>query len=166
MKREKKVTFILLGIYLILLTWIILFKTQFSISQIGHIRSLNLIPFGASVIVNGKLDFDEIVNNAIVFIPVGVYMGMLFPEWSFVRKLCPAAGLSLAYEVLQFILALGATDITDLITNTFGGVIGLLVFAALSEILGERTNKILHILAGICTVLVIVFMAFIISYNV
>lgn len=74
MKREKKVTFILLGIYLILLTWIILFKTQFSISQIGHIRSLNLIPFGASVIVNGKLDFDEIVNNAIVFIPVGVYI--------------------------------------------------------------------------------------------
>lgn len=166
MKREKKVTFILLGIYLILLTWIILFKTQFSISQIGHIRSLNLIPFGASVIVNGKLDFDEIVNNAIVFIPVGVYMGMLFPEWSFVRKLCPAAGLSLAYEILQFIFALGATDITDLITNTFGGVIGLLVFAALSEILGERTNKILNILAGICTVLVIAFMAFIIFYNV
>lgn len=166
MKREKITTFILLGIYLILLTWIILFKTQFSISQIGHIRSLNLIPFGASVIVNGKLDFDEIVINAIVFIPVGVYMGMLFPDWSFMKKLCPAVGLSFVYEVLQFIFALGATDITDLITNTSGGAIGLFVFAALSTILGKRTNRILNILAGICTVLVITFMAFIVSCNI
>ncbi len=166
MKREKKVTFILLGIYLILLTWIILFKMQFSISQIGHIRSLNLIPFGASVIVNGKLDIDEIVNNAIVFIPVGVYMGMLFPDWSFVRKLCPAAGLSLVYEVLQFVFALGASDITDLIMNSSGGAIGLFVFAVLSKILGKRTNRVLNILAGICTVLVIAFLAFIIYLNV
>lgn len=166
MKREKKVTFILLGIYLILLTWIILFKMQFSISQIGHIRSLNLIPFGASVIVNGKLDIDEIVNNAIVFIPVGVYMGMLFPDWSFVRKLCPAAGLSLVYEVLQFVFALGASDITDLIMNSSGGAIGLFAFAVLSKILGKRTNRVLNILAGICTVLVIAFLAFIIYLNV
>ena len=166
MKREKKVTFILLGIYLILLTWIILFKMQFSISQIGHIRSLNLIPFGASVIVNGKLDIDEIVNNAIVFIPVGVYMGMLFPDWSFVRKLCPAAGLSLVYEVLQFVFALGASDITDLITNTSGGIIGVFSFTVLSKILGKRTDSVLNILAGICTALVIAFMALMISANV
>lgn len=166
MKREKKATFILMGIYLILLTWIILFKMQFSISQIGRIRSLNLIPFGASVIVNGKLDFDEIVNNAIVFIPVGVYMGMLFPDWSFVRKLGLAAGLSFAYEVLQFIFALGATDITDLITNTSGGAIGLIVFAVLSKILGKRTSKVLNILAGVCTVLIIAFITFIILYNI
>ena len=32
MKKEQKITFILLGIYLIILTWIILLKTQFSVS--------------------------------------------------------------------------------------------------------------------------------------
>lgn len=165
MKREKKVTFILLVIYLILLTWIILFKTQFSISHIGHIRSLNLIPFGASAIVNGKPDLDEIVGNVIVFIPVGVYIGMLFPDRSFGRKLYPAAVLSLGYEALQFVFALGASDITDLLMNTTGGVIGILIFSALSKILGKRTDRILNIIAGICTVMVVAFMAFIISYN-
>ena len=32
MKKEQKITFILLVIYLIILTWIILLKTQFSVS--------------------------------------------------------------------------------------------------------------------------------------
>ena len=46
MKKEQKITFVLLVIYLIILTWIILLKTQFSFSALGHYRSVNLIPFG------------------------------------------------------------------------------------------------------------------------
>ena len=32
---------------------------------------------------------------------------------------------SLAVEIIQFALAIGVTDITDIITNTLGGFIGL-----------------------------------------
>lgn len=55
---QKAVTKILLGIYLAVLTWIIVFKMQvnlFSISQMRH-RSINLVPFHASAITNGKIN--------------------------------------------------------------------------------------------------------------
>lgn len=94
MKKERRTTFILCIVYLAILTWIIVFKLQFSIFTIGRIRSINLIPFSASA------DLDEIINNVIVFIPVGIYLGMLKPEWSFFKKAAPILGLSFAFEAI------------------------------------------------------------------
>lgn len=165
MKHKNKVTITLFGVYLMILTWIILFKMQFSISDLGHIRSVNLIPFGASVIVNGKVDFDEIIGNAIAFIPVGVYIGMLFPNWSFAKKVCPSAVLSISYEVLQFVFGLGTSDITDLITNTLGGITGVLIFMMFSKIFGAKADKILNVIAGVCTALLIALMTVLIVVN-
>ena len=85
MKKERKITIALLVIYLLILSWIILFKLQFSFSTLDHIRQINLIPFGGSVIANGRIDFDEIINNVIVFIPVGVYFSLLFRNKSFLK---------------------------------------------------------------------------------
>lgn len=155
MKKERRTTFILCIVYLAILTWIIVFKLQFSIFTIGRIRSINLIPFSASA------DLDEIIDNVIVFIPVGIYLGMLKPEWSFFKKAAPILGLSFAFEAIQFIFILGATDITDLITNTAGGIIGILVCAIASKIFKEKTIKILNTLAIIATVLVIAFLSLI-----
>ena len=110
MKKEQKLTFTLFVIYLTLLTWIILFKMQFSLTALPHIRNINLIPFSESVIINDKIDFDEIINNLIAFIPAGLYIGMLKPDWSFCKKALIPAGLSLIYESLQFAFSIGATD--------------------------------------------------------
>lgn len=166
MKREQKITLSLAVIYLILLSWIILFKMQFSLSSLDHRRSVNLIPFAGSVLVNGKIDFDEIINNLIVFIPVGLYLGMLKPDWSFGKKICPVFGLSLTYEVLQFVLAIGATDVTDFISNTMGGIVGLAVVVLLQRLWKEKTYKILNRLALVCTVLLLGFLAFLLIVNI
>lgn len=115
MKNEKKITVALLIVYLLILSWIILFKLQFSFSALDHIRQINLIPFGGSVIANGKIDFDEIINNAIVFIPVGVYFCLLFRNKSALKVIGSVFGISLAYEIIQFIFAIEASDITDLL---------------------------------------------------
>ena len=46
MKRKSNcLATILFLIYLALLVWIILFKLQFSISDLDKVRSINLIPF-------------------------------------------------------------------------------------------------------------------------
>ena len=42
MKNEKKITVALLIVYLLILSWIILFKLQFSFSALDHIRQINL----------------------------------------------------------------------------------------------------------------------------
>ena len=165
MRKEQKITLVLLVIYLIILTWIILLKTQFSFSTLGHYRSVNLIPFAGSVVINGKVDLDEILNNFIVFIPVGLYLGMLMPKSSPLRKIAPIFGLSLLYEVIQFIFAIGASDITDLIMNTMGGAAGIFLVFLITKLLKEKTVKILNIAAIICTAAITAFIALLIGGN-
>ena len=53
--QSKKITKGLLIVYLLALTWIIIFKLQFSFKDIDHLRSVNLIPFRGSVIVKSLL---------------------------------------------------------------------------------------------------------------
>lgn len=165
MKRQKQLTLVLLIIYLIILSWIILFKMVSSFEDLKYLyrpRSINLIPFGQSVIVNGTVYFDEIINNLIVFIPIGVYLELLLPNWSFLKKACIPFGISLLYEMTQLIFAIGATDITDLITNTLGGIIGILICLALRKLFKDKTDKILNTLATICTVGLILLLAILI----
>ena len=158
MKNEKKITVALLIVYLLILSWIILFKLQFSFSALDHIRQINLLPFGGSVIANGKIDFDEIINNVIVFIPVGAYFSLLFKNKSVLKAIGSVLGISFVYEIIQFIFAIGASDITDLLGNTLGGVIGIALFVLFAKILDKNTVKILNILATIGTTLVVIFL--------
>ena len=155
MKKEQRLTGILLGIYLILLTWLILFKLQLPLGGWVPYRSLNLVPFGASLIVNGAVDVQEILYNGLVFLPFGLYLGMLQPRRSWWKSLLVMAGVSLAYETLQYLLAIGASDITDLLMNTAGGAVGLLVFSALFHAAGEKGIPVLNRIALVGTVLVV-----------
>ena len=134
--KSKKITFVLLFIYLFFLTWIILFKMQLDISILINMnfRNINLIPFAGSVIINDKVNISEIVLNVIAFVPFGIYISMLKENWSVFKKIIPIFVLSFVYETMQYIFAIGASDITDLIGNTLGGVIGIAVFKVFSKI--------------------------------
>ena len=163
--RQRNLTKILFIIYIVILVWILLFKMSFSINEIYKSRSINLIPFRASVIVNGKIDISEIINNIVVFIPVGIYVCMLKKDCSIFKKISVGFFISLGIEVLQFILAIGATDITDLIGNTLGGILGIGVFYLFSKVLKNRTNNIINILALIATILLIVIISILVFVN-
>ena len=113
--RQRNLTKILFIIYIVILVWILLFKMSFSINEIYKSRSINLIPFRASVIVNGKIDISEIINNIVVFIPVGIYVCMLKKDWSILNKISVGFFISLGIEVLQFILAIVAISASILI---------------------------------------------------
>ena len=63
-----------------------------------------------------------------MFIPIGVLLSVNFKRLSFRSKLLIVLGASIAAEVIQYILAIGVTDITDVITNTLGGLIGLIAY--------------------------------------
>lgn len=169
MREHRQETLIkgLLLIYLLALTWIILFKMQIPLSEIGKMdyRNLNLIPFRGSVIVNEKIELSEIILNVIAFIPYGVYVSMLKEDWSLLQKAVPIFATSFLYEALQYIFAIGASDITDLLGNTIGGLIGIILFSLLSKILKENTIKVISILAVIGTVCMILFMGILIIAN-
>lgn len=165
MKKQQKVTLSLFIIYLVILTWIILFKMWLPAAPFPHTRSLNLIPFSESVIVNGRIAWNEIIYNIVAFVPVGIYLGMLKPNQSFLKKLLPIIGITGVYEISQYILAVGASDITDIINNTLGGAAGLFVFSFLSGLWKEKTRKILNAAAAVCTVLLAALLSVLIIAN-
>jgi len=154
MSKEKKntLTIVLFMIYVLALIWIILLKLQFSFTEIDRVRSINLIPLQGSVIINGIVSLNEIFDNIIVFIPFGIYINMLKNKWSFIQKVLPIISVSLTFEVLQFIFAIGRTDITDLLGNTLGGIIGIIIYAVLLRIFKNKTIKIINTVALILTV--------------
>lgn len=163
--ESKKITKCLLTVYLLALTWIILFKMQTSPDSLPHIRNVNLIPFGGSAITNGTIDLDEIINNLSAFIPFGIFTGMLLEKKSFIKKIAPIFFTSLAFEVLQFVFAIGASDITDLLMNTMGGILGTGCFYVLLNLLKNRVYKILNILCLIGMIFLLLLIGLLLFAN-
>lgn len=131
--QSKKLTLWLMIFYLIALTWIILFKLEFSLKNLPYLRNINLIPFGQSAIVNGRIDISEIIYNALAFIPYGLLIHILWEKRSLFIQILLMAGTSLLFEIIQYTFAIGASDITDMISNTLGGIAGLVFALVLSK---------------------------------
>jgi glycopeptide antibiotics resistance protein len=135
--KSKKLTITLFILFLLVLSGVILFKTslsfaflniRFSFESSDIRRSVNLIPFGAMLILNGKPSYNEIIFNGLVFVPFGIFMCMLRKKKSFVHLIIPIILTSLFYEAAQYIFAIGASDITDLLANILGGIVGFGIF--------------------------------------
>lgn len=168
-KREKRgflVPFLFI-VYMVLLVWIILFKLQFSISEIDKIRSINLIPFHYENEIGIKFHLKEVFENAVIFIPLGIYLCMFRHELNVKVKFVLVLVISLLFELFQYILALGRTDVTDLITNTCGGMAGVGLYWLAVKIFHnkERINLIITIFATVVTIVVIGLLAILLILN-
>ena len=118
---------VLLALYLLTLLWLTLFKLSYDIPSIlanFQTRSLNLIPF----VTFGQTGLSETISNFITFIPFGLLLSLNFKKAALWRLLIAVFVFSVAVEALQFILAIGTTDATDVVTNTLGGLAGLLFY--------------------------------------
>ncbi len=162
-KRRNALTLVLFVIYLLILTWLILFKLQFSIPDRSEGRVINLIPFLGSFDGSGVIRFAEIRVNILAFIPLGIYVCMLKSKWPFVKKVLAIVALTLAFEIVQFLFAIGRADVTDVLSNTLGGIIGVGIYAVLSKVLKGSTNKIINVLAAIFTVLAVFLVALLLA---
>ena len=114
----------LLGIYLFFLLWLILFKLSFNLPQFltYSYSNVNLVPFSTFSFENTTV-LRETTYNLIVFFPFGVLLNVNFKRLSFSKKLGIIFLVSFLAELIQFLFGIGVADITDLITNTTGGLI-------------------------------------------
>ena len=142
----NRLTNALFIIYAIALFWILLFKLGVQFSYMSK-RSVNLIP-------NGNINAESILN-IVIFIPLGIYAGVLFKRWTFGNKLLFFFLVSLMFEGFQFVFRIGAFDITDIITNTAGGIIGLLIFKVIERLFNNsvKAQKFINIIAATGTVI-------------
>ncbi len=129
LNRDKKQLWLalLLGIYALLLVWLVLFKMDFLLPH--RPRSINLIPFYFQYQQHTALM--EGVANVLAFLPLGLYLSMMGVSAG--KLLLGGATLSLAFELIQFAFAMGVTDITDLITNTAGTAAGVGLYLLLRK---------------------------------
>jgi glycopeptide antibiotics resistance protein len=163
-KLTDRFTIVLFFIYVMVLCWILLFKLGVQFSYMGK-RSVNLVPF-SEFFFTGTFDAAEIILNVLIFVPAGIYAGMLFEYWNSRQKLFFFLLFSLLVEGLQFILAIGAFDITDVITNSIGGILGLMIFKAIEKAFANRlkAKTCLNYLAATGT-LIIVLLLFLLKMN-
>lgn len=164
--RKTKITKILFGVYLLLLIWIILFKTSFTISEfisLSKTRSINLIPFYYPTEVNFHLR--EVIANTLIFVPLGIYLKMLNKKSK--KTILYGFIFSILLETIQFIFKIGASDITDIITNTTGTILGVLGYILLEKIIKnkEKLDNILRIIALIVTILFSLLLTLLIISN-
>ncbi|WP_270941187.1 VanZ family protein [Romboutsia lituseburensis] len=166
--KITKTTKILFIVYLIAIFEIIVFKLEIPFSRMGYLRNINLIPFYESLIVNGKIDFSEIFMNMVIFIPLGIYIEMLFSKWSTIKKISVIFIVSLICEISQFVMAIGASDITDIINNTLGGIVGLLIMYILVKLVKEKHKiyKLMNILATIGTTFMVSLLSILVLVNI
>ncbi|HFI0517982.1 TPA: VanZ family protein [Streptococcus suis] len=160
--KDKKISLILFITYLLLLTWMIVYKMDLSILYERYeSRSMNLIPLAGTAVYNGVLNYPEILFNVISFIPFGMYMEMLFRKASWVTNLGIILLVSLVFEVWQYVFLLGIADITDLLANGFGGAIGINIMYVLTSIWREKAYTRVNILclAGTFFVILITYLA-------
>ncbi|ATZ03017.1 VanZ family protein [Streptococcus suis] len=153
--QTKKMSMFLFFAYLLLLTWMIVFKMDLSIvyGRYGY-ASINLIPFAGTAVYDGVLDFPEILFNIVSFIPFGIYMEMLFRKASWTLNLFVIMLVSLAFEIIQYFLLLGVADITDLLANGFGGAIGINIMYVLTSIWHEKAYARMNVFCLLFTLFV------------
>ena len=157
--RADRITRLLLVVYLLVITWILLFKLGVQFSYMAE-RRINILPFREVIRGYARLDRMETLLNVFIFVPMGLYVGVLFRNWTLGAKLAIFLLISVGFETLQYVFRIGAFDATDLVTNTLGGLLGLLLYVAMEKILGSprQVQRLVNILAALGTVAVIAFL--------
>ncbi|MBO4653718.1 MAG: VanZ family protein [Lachnospiraceae bacterium] len=146
-KTQKIWLGILFVLYLAILIFVLFFSPEFGRTQ-GNVHGLNLVPFreikrfykGTESLSN-SLFWRNVVGNIIAFFPMGLLVALLAPK----RPYCVFA-LAIVYlscavaEILQYVFNVGSFDIDDVILNTLGGFIGILVSIPVRRLLVNQNG--------------------------
>ena len=163
-KDKKALAYVVFGVYLLFLCWLILFKLADSVEKIPSMRGINLILFHYDRLSGTRFHQIEVFCNILAFVPAG-YFFTAFGKGRVTSGIIGSAMLSLSFEILQWIFALGASDITDLIANTAGGALGVLVFFAAGKLFKDRQIMIASIIGAVLEALFVILMIALIILN-
>ncbi|GAA1806478.1 VanZ family protein [Agromyces neolithicus] len=146
---------VLFVLYLVLLVWLVLWKLEIPYAGDGGLRHLKLVPFVPTA-EHGASAPSEVVANLLLFVPFGLYLGILVPSRPWWKLAAVVAASSLFLEITQYVLAVGSSDVTDVIVNTAGGVAGLGLLALARRGLQDRTRTVVTRMCSIGTVIALI----------
>ena len=158
----KKFSWVLLLIFLLLLTKVILFKgspqyyknyfrTTYHNYKIKEgIRKGNFVPFAtiklfsASQRMRMEYKVENLLGNILIFIPLGFLLPLLIKRFrNTLAILLAGFFLSVFYECFQLATGIGVFDVDDMLLNTLGTAIGVIIFWVIRKIFssGGQNNS-------------------------
>ena len=150
--KDKIINISAFIVYLLILTWVIIFKCNNNASL--HIErnrtrtilqrlAFKAIPFQKTIgyILDGRpLEILATIFNVVCFVP----MTAIFRYFKMSKKssFWVAVGISFGIEIFQLLSCWGGFDISDTILNALGAYLGLLLFDKLLNKLSYKTQLI------------------------
>ena len=80
--------------------------------------------------------------NVVVFIPVGLLLGIAFKQMTWWKALLIGCSISVTIEALQFFFMRGFSELDDVMHNTLGCLIGFGFMIILRIIFKTRYNNV------------------------
>ncbi len=133
----KVVSRLLFICFLILLFFVIIFKTGSELIIFDSFKGLSRLPFKERLsstfafldFIKGDLNsLTDFVLNTIIFIPFGIFLPILTKKPAFFKFLLISFLISLTFEIYQLFTLLGFFALDDLIANTLGFIIGYVFY--------------------------------------
>lgn len=121
---------------MILYTFFVIYKTILSRKQ--RINEINLkLGWSYKAFIHGEPGmFSQIYLNIMLFVPIGIFGGILFlnqKKKSWVLPVCLGVILTMAVEYIQLTLHCGMFELDDILNNTIGTIIGVLIASGINK---------------------------------
>lgn len=147
MKIALKVSF---GIYLFALAVILFMSSRglgfaHELTLLEYIKySSNFVPFKTintyiNALQDGTMNRDipikNLLGNFVLFLPMGIFLPILFKRLSIFKKyIITIILVLLSIEIIQVITRLGSFDIDDLLLNLLGAILGFSIYKLLVQL--------------------------------
>ena len=107
----------------------LLFCSTVIFRTVGETRQYDFHPFWSyQAIREGREDLlAENIMNVVVFIPVGLLLGIAFKQVTWWKALLIGCSISATIESLQFFLMRGFSEVDDVMHNTLGCILGYIL---------------------------------------
>lgn len=158
-QKQSILLVVAFAVYLVLLAWVILWKLDIPYvgAAAGLARPIKLIPFLPSGDAAGSAPL-EVLANVLLFVPFGFSLGLIAPSLRWWAKAGVFVGVSLLLEVTQYVLSIGSFDVSDVISNTAGGLVGLgLLVLARRRLAASTLVRICLVATALAVVATVIF---------
>jgi len=153
--RARRILLLLFAVYLVVLVWVVLWKLHEPFIGRDDMREIKLVPFLSTTGFGLNAPF-ELVGNLLLFLPLGAYFALLVPAGRWWQAALVAAGLSVALELIQFVTAVGSSDVADVLVNTLGALAGFGALVLVRRRLRRRLLPVVTWVMAVGTVLALV----------
>lgn len=160
--NSKAFTRVVLVIYLIMLVWYWLFRLALTKTAFHEVftlsyRGISLIPFAKLFIAPEYrlAAVREFLLNIAVFAPFGILLSNLRKPGSVLGRVAAGAAAGLVLEALQYLFAIGGSDITDVLAAALGTLLGVVIHAGTGKLMRSKPDTLFNVILLILELLII-----------